>query len=479
MKIKTGIAASLLTVSAAIAAPEKPNMIIIIADDMGNADAGFNGAKDIKTPNLDKLSETGVTFLQGYTTHPFCGPSRAGLLSGRYQHRFGFETNPAYDPSNLDMGCPKTERLISTRIKPSGYKTGMIGKWHLGSSANAHPNRRDFDYFYGFREGGHDYFKIDTIEGGTEHYLLPLEKNNKPAVFEGYLTDVLTDEACGFIERSKDEPFFLYVGYNAPHSPLQAPEDEIAKYAHIKDPKRRVYAAMVDVMDQGIGKIVETLEKNGLRENTLIFFLSDNGGPISSAENPHNGNGSQNGSWRGGKGDFYEGGLRVPMLANWKGTLPAGLKYENPVISLDLSRTIVELAGGEVNAPQMDGVNLFPFLMGEKAGEPHKALFWRGYNHTLWSVLYNGKKYVKNKWNKDPEMFDLKKDPRETTDIISQNPELAKEMKALWNEWDKPNIPYQFLEFYQYKVEQKKFHKNAMPAEAKKQLALQQKQNQK
>lgn len=449
-------------------AQQRPNVVLIMADDMGHADAGFTGSTDIKTPHLDRLSASGVTFSQGYVTHPFCGPSRAGMMAGRYQHRFGFETNPAYDPTNMQMGISATEKLISTRVKQAGYSTGVIGKWHLGSAAPFHPNRRGFDYFYGFREGGHDYFEIDTIEAGEKHYLLPLERNNKPAVFEGYLSDALTDEAIGFIERQDDEPFFLFLSYNARHAPLQAPEVAIAKYAHIADKKRRVYAAMVDVMDQGIGRVIETLEEKGLRENTIVFFLSDNGGPINSEENPHGGNGSENGSWRGGKGDFYEGGLRVPMLASWPGTIQAGSTYSQPVISLDISRTIVELGRADASAPQMEGVNLMPFLSGKNKGLPHQTLCWRGYNHTLWSVLHNGKKYVKNKWNQDPELFDLNTDPGEQNNILPQSPETAATLKALWNEWDSPNIPYQLWEFFQYNAKRKAFHKDSMPPEAKK-----------
>lgn len=465
---KALLAGTLLAIGATAAPAVQPNIVLILADDMGHADAGFTGSTDILTPNLDALAKSGVVFKQGYVTHPFCAPSRAGIMSGRYPHRFGFETNPAYDPTNMQMGIAPTERLVSTRLKQAGYTTGMIGKWHLGSAAPFHPNRRGFDYFYGFREGGHDYFRIDTIEAGESPYLLPLERNNKPAVFEGYLTDALTDEAIGFIERSKDNPFFLYLCYNAPHSPLQAPEKDIARYAHIPDKKRRVYAAMVDVMDRGIGRVIQTLEKQGLRDNTLVFFLSDNGGPIGTGENPTGGNGSSNGPWRGGKGDFYEGGLRVPMLASWPKQIQAGMTYSKPVISLDISRTIVELGGGDTTAPKMEGVNLMSFLSGTETGQPHQTLCWRGYNHTLWSVLHDGKKYVKNKWNRPAELFDLNADPAEQENILAQSPETAETLKALWDEWDQSNIPYQFWEFFQYNAKRDAFHKDTIPPEAQK-----------
>ena len=275
-------------------ADDRPNIIVIMADDMGYADAGFTGASEIQTPHLDALAASGVTFSSGYVTHPYCGPSRAGLLSGRYQQRFGFETNPAYDPSNPYMGIDPNEPLFPQRLQKAGYRTGVIGKWHLGAAAPFHPSKRGFDYFCGFLGGGHDYFKIDLRQPVKEGYLQALERNGKPAEFDGYLTTALSNDAADFIESNKDDPFFLYLAYNAPHAPLQAPAEAIAKYSNIKDDKRRRYAAMVDVMDAGIGKVIAALDQNGLRENTLVFFLSDNGGPQPTKGQPGSWNGSSN-----------------------------------------------------------------------------------------------------------------------------------------------------------------------------------------
>ena len=250
------------------AATNQPNIIVIMADDMGYADAGFTGSEDIKTPNLDDIATSGVIFKQGYVTHPFCGPSRAGLLSGRYQHRFGFETNPAYDPANSVMGIDPGEKLFPERLKEAGYITGCIGKWHLGAAEQFNPINRGFDYFYGFLGGGHDYFRIDLTKAVKEGYLQGLIRNNQPADFKGYLTTALSHDAAEFVETNRDNPFFLYLAYNAPHLPHQAPDEDIARYAHIKNKKRRIYAAMVDVMDRGIGEVIRTLEKHDIRDNT-------------------------------------------------------------------------------------------------------------------------------------------------------------------------------------------------------------------
>jgi len=262
-----------------VIADDRPNIVVFMADDMGYSDTGFTGSVDIKTPNLDQLAASGMICTSGYVTHPYCGPSRAGLLSGRYQHRFGFETNPAYDPSNPYMGIDPAVTLFPQRLQKVGYRTAVVGKWHLGAAQPFHPLNRGFDYFFGFLGGGHDYFSIDLTKRVKEGYLQALERNGRPADFDGYLTTALSIDAAEFVTKNKENPFFLFVSYNAPHAPLQAPKEAIERYAHLAESKRRRYAAMVDVMDAGIGKVITALEENDLRENTLIFFLSDNGGP--------------------------------------------------------------------------------------------------------------------------------------------------------------------------------------------------------
>ncbi|MFR9503475.1 MAG: sulfatase-like hydrolase/transferase [Rikenellaceae bacterium] len=442
-------------------AQQRPNVVIFLADDMGYADAGFTGSTDIKTPNLDALAEAGVVFSQGYATHAFSGPSRAGLLSGRYQQRFGFEENPAYDPANDYLGIDVNEVLFPARMQEAGYATGGVGKWHLGAAQVFHPNERGFDYFYGFLGGGHSYFTIDLSKPIDEAYYQPLIENNKPATFEGYLTDVLSEKAVDFIDENADNPFFLYVAYNAPHSPLEAPEEDIARYAHIEDKKRRVYAAMVDVMDRGIGTVVESLKRNGLYDNTIIFFVSDNGGPQGQGYTAHNG--SDNGEYRGGKGQYYEGGIHVPFMACWPAKIKPGTKFDYPVNTLDISRTAVELSGGDpLSTNPMDGVNLVPYVTGEIEGAPHEAIYWRGANGKKWAIVSSdGSKYVRNKPSDTPQLFCLRTDASESNDLVAENPELARELREKWNSWNEGNVESEILLYTHYQKFRDEFYQKA------------------
>ncbi len=439
-----------------------------MADDMGYADAGFTGCTDIRTPNLDRLAASGVVFTQGYANHPYCGPSRAALLSGRYQHRFGFETNPAYDPANPLMGIDPGEVLFPKRLQQAGYVTGCIGKWHLGAAAPFHPNNRGFDYFYGFLGGGHDYFRIDLTQPVEEAYLQALVRNDKPAVFEGYLTTALSRDAARFVADNKDKPFFLFLSYNAPHAPLQAPQEDIERYAHLKDRKRRIYAAMVDVMDRGIGEVLQALERNHLRDNTLIFFLSDNGGPVPSKRRPTKGNGSSNLPFRGGKGNLYDGGVHVPFIASWPARIPAGTIYDAPVISIDIARTAVACAGADASRePAMEGVDLVPYVLGEKTGAPHRALFWRS-DGGVWSILAdNGDKHLKDHWQGKPELFHLPDDVSESNDLLADQPERAAELLAQWKAWDKANVPCRMEVYHKYHELRDQFFSDAVPEPAK------------
>ncbi|MFR9598332.1 MAG: sulfatase-like hydrolase/transferase [Rikenellaceae bacterium] len=440
---------------------QRPNVVVFLADDMGYADAGFTGAVDIKTPNLDALAQAGAVFSHGYATHAFSGPSRAGILSGRYQHRFGFEENPAYDPANDYLGIDPDEMLFPERMQKVGYTTGAIGKWHLGAALPFNPNKRGFDYFYGFLGGGHDYFSIDLDAPIGEAYKQPLLENNMPAIFDGYITDVLSEKAAEFVDNNADSPFLLYVAYNAPHGPLQAPEEDIARYSHIEDKKRRTYAAMVDVMDRGIGTVVERLKENGLFENTIIFFVSDNGGPQGQGYSAHNG--SDNGEFRGGKGQYYDGGIHVPFMVCWPSKIAAGSHYEYPVNTLDISRTAVELAAGDpLESNEMDGVNLIPYLTGEKSGAPHEALYWRGANGEKWAILSSDKvKYVKSKPQDTPQLYFLADDASEANDKVESNSKLASELKDEWNSWNEDNKESQILLYTNYHKLRDEFYKSA------------------
>lgn len=359
------------------------------------------------------------------------------------------------------------ETLFPARLQDVGYTTGIIGKWHLGASSPFYPLNRGFDYFYGFLTGGHDYFEIDVTQPVKSAYLQGLFRNKRVANFEGYLTTALSRDAVQFVNDNKENPFFLFLSYNAPHQPLQAPQEDIARYAHIKDKKRRVYAAMVDVMDRGIGEVVTALDRNGLRENTLIFFLSDNGGPVSSKKHPGKGNGSSNGPFRGGKTDFYEGGVHVPFIASWPAKIQPGQVYDKPVISLDIGRTAVELAGGDpLSGNAMEGVNLIPYLNDSTDEAPHDALFWRFLSS--WSVVSSSKqKYVNNPGQNRTELFDLTQDQAERNNIESAHPELASNLQAAWAAWNAENVAMRNPVFAKYYKARDTFFEDSIPEEAK------------
>ncbi|BCX46193.1 N-acetylgalactosamine-6-sulfatase [Haloferula helveola] len=450
-----------------LAKDDRPNIIVIMADDMGYADAGFTGATDIKTPHLDALAASGVVFRQGYVTHPFCGPSRAGLLSGRYQHRFGFETNPAYDASNPYMGIDPAEVLFPKHLQDAGYRTGVIGKWHLGSAPAFHPNHRGFDYFYGFLGGGHDYISIDLRKPVAEGYLQALERNGMPAAFDGYLTTALSEDAAGFVRDSGDRPFFLYLAYNAPHAPLQAPKEAIGKYAHIEDRNRRIYAAMVDVMDAGIGKVVSALEDAGHRDNTLIFFLSDNGGPQAGPDSPSKGNGSSNKPFRGGKGDVYDGGIHVPFIASWPARIPAGSSFEHPVIALDIAKTALACAGtGRGVGSGLEGVDLVPHLTGETDSPPHDMLFWK--NGPRWAVLSSKGDKLLSQGKGKAELYRLPEDVSESRNLAREETEQADRLKTDWMGWNEGNVPCRLMPYKAYHRDRDAFFLEAIPGDATK-----------
>jgi arylsulfatase A-like enzyme len=421
-----------ITGLAADSAAAKPNVIFIVADDMGYADTGFQGCKDIPTPNLDALAKSGVRCTDGYVSHPFCSPTRAGLMTGRYQQRFGHENNPVFKPGDTMAGLPVTETLLPRLLHDAGYVTGWVGKWHLGAAECFHPNTRGFTDAYGFLGGGHQYF-ADGLNKPDVEYYTPLQRNGKEQAETGYLTDIFGREAVAFVEQHAKEPFFLYLAFNCPHTPLQAPDHYLNRVgSEITDEKRKVYAAMVIAQDDAVGKLMEKLRSLALEENTLICFISDNGGPVGERSN-----GSSNGALRAGKGTVYEGGIRVPFFLRWKGTLPSGKEYHQPVISLDLTRTALELAGGhEAGGKPMDGVNLVPFLKGEKSGAPHEALFWRTGGGDQYAVRHGDMKLVLRKGEAQPELFDLAKDVGESKDLANAMPDQVKQLDALRQNWN-------------------------------------------
>lgn len=432
----------LLFSAGAFCQPKSPNIIIILADDLGYADVGFNGCLDIPTPGIDRIASNGVVCTNGYVSFAVCGPSRAGLITGRYQDRFGFSRNILLAPKDSTMGIPPGEETLAALLKRAGYKTGILGKWHLGAHPSQHPNVKGFDEFFGFLEGGHRYLPKewdlnDITEAKSQYdgYRTKMIRNNGIVEETEYLTDALSREAVDFVKRNSSQPFLLYLAYNAPHAPMQATEKYLARFSSIVDEKRRTYAAMVSAVDDGVNNLLNTLKYLKLEENTIVFFLSDNGGPTDV-------NASTNKPLRGNKGDFYEGGIRVPFAVQWKGVLEAGTKYHQPVISLDIFSTMAALVKMKPKN-EIDGVNLIPFLTGKKPGAPHDALFWRGSNSEKWAVRTPDDKMVII--NAAAQLYDSKIDIGETNNLLEINPQKAQQLQYMLNQWKKLLIPPAFL----------------------------------
>lgn len=415
-------------------AQSKPNVLIIVADDLGYNDLGFQGCKDIATPHLDKLAAQGVRCTNGYVNHPFCSPTRAALMTGRYQHRFGHEANPEWLPASTRDGMPVSETTIADALRKQDYKTGHVGKWHLGAHPQFHPLKRGFDECFAALGGGHRYFPEPH---NKQEYLLPLDRNGIEEPQKAYLTDQFGDEACAFVERHAGKPWFLYLAFNAPHTPLRAPHAEIDKLTHITNPQRRTYAAMIQIMDANIGKLLTKLETTKQRDNTLIFFVSDNGGPLKGGKDK---SWTDNTPLHGGKGDFYEGGIRVPFLVSWPAKLKPGT-YDQPVIAHDFHATAIAQAGGPVSTDrQLDGANLIPYLTGERNTAPHETLFWRtdgpggkyAVRHRSWKLVRIGKQPA--------ELYDLSNDLAETNNLAAEKPEIVAKLVAAIAEWEKGTV---------------------------------------
>jgi arylsulfatase A-like enzyme len=423
----------ILWFAGAAEAARKPNILLIVSDDQGYSDIGVQGCKDIPTPNLDALANAGVRCTSGYVSGPYCSPTRAGLMTGRYQTRFGHEFNPG--AKGTDAGLPVTETTLADRLKAAGYKTGLVGKWHLGDGPKFHPQQRGFEEFFGFTGGAHSYFPAkgpDVLRGTS------------PANEKDYLTDAFAREAVAFIDRHKAEPFFLYLAFNAVHTPMHATDERLKKFEGIKDERRRTYAAMTLAMDEAVGKVMEKVRAERLEEDTLIFFISDNGGPTMPGTTI---NGSINTPLRGSKRTTLEGGIRVPFFVAWKGRLPAGKTYDQPVIQLDMHATALAAAGVTPKAEwNLDGVDLVRFLNGKETGKPHDALYWRlgeqmAIRRADWKLVRYDPHVEGGKGPATaPKLYNLADDIGETTDLASKQPGKVNELQAAWGEWNKGNV---------------------------------------
>ncbi|MEX2140816.1 MAG: sulfatase-like hydrolase/transferase [Pirellulales bacterium] len=426
----------------------KPNILVILADDMGYADLGAHGCKNIPTPHIDSIAKAGVRCTSGYVSGPYCSPTRAGLLTGRYQQRFGHEFNPGMGPRAGEIGLPVSERTIADHLKQEGYVTGLVGKWHLGNAEQFHPNRRGFDEFFGFLGGAHPYF---AGQGA------PIYRNSEVVSEREYLTDAFGREAASFIERHKDRPFFLFLSFNAVHTPMHATDAGLQKFAHINDLRRRTYAAMLSSMDDAVGQTLDRLRAHRLEEKTLIFFFSDNGGPTMRGTSL---NSSDNVPFRGSKRTTLEGGIRVPFFVQWKSKLPAGKVYHQPVIQLDIVPTSLAAAGVKAQASSVtDGVDLLPHLRGEMESPPHEALYWRlgqqmairrgdwklvRYDTTADAGLVAAQQPAKK--DRAPllssaRLYNLAADSTEHVDLAALKPDLVKELQAAWDNWNEKNVP--------------------------------------
>ncbi len=423
-------AATMLPQALHAAEDRKPNVIVILSDDHGYAQIGLQGKPDAPTPNIDSIGKNGIRFTNGYVTCPVCSPTRAGLMTGRYQQRFGHEDNPGPPPVWAPgFGLPLSEKTIADYMKEQGYATGMVGKWHLGHKPEYHPQKRGFDEFFGFLTGAHSYIKsgIGTAE--------PILRGTKEVDEKEYLTDAFGREAVAFINRHKSEPFFLYLAFNAVHGPMQGPERYKKDYPQFPHVPRQNYAGMLKAMDDNVGKVLNAVRAAGLEKDTLIIFLSDNGGHRVGAMEP-------NMPFRGFKSDVYEGGVRVPFLMQWKGKLAEGKVYEKIVSSLDILPTAVTVAGGKP-APNIEGVNLLPYVTGKNTSSPHDRLFWR------WIDRYGARvgdwKLVNNGDGKE-KLYNLADDIGERKDLAAAKPDKLKELQAAYKEWDSRNVAPKWLD---------------------------------
>ncbi len=465
-----------------VANHKRPNIIIILADDLGITDLSSYGNKNVSTPNIDGIAKNGVMFTEGYITSPVCSPSRAGLITGRYQQRFGhefqpqqrylknmaeyvgFKVLPRYKPlaplkelevpsteDRLRQGLPPSEITLAELLKKYDYSTAVIGKWHLGAADFALPCARGFDYQYGFYEAFTlyapktdtsienrpikrdfmDHHEWETAEGRKGNCAI-LRNCCECREEDKYLTNSLADEAISFIDRSKDNPFFLYLPFNAPHAPLQVPKSYYKQFANIKDPVKRIYAAMIKCLDDQVGRVLKHVDSLGLDDNTLIVFLSDNGGAA------YNGT-TDNAPYRGGKLTNFEGGIKVPFMMEWKGKIKPGIKYTNPVISLDVFSTVAAAIGIDLPTDRKyDGVNLIPYINGDLAAVPHDALYWRSdFNK---AIRKGDWKLIVNEYDNVNQLYNLKTDSVEAHNLYAAKPDVAKDLLFSLDGWEKDMV---------------------------------------
>lgn len=411
----------LLVCSALVAsAADKPNLLILYADDLGWGELGCQGCKDIPTPHIDSIAKNGVRFTQGYVAATYCSPSRAGLLTGRYPTRFGHEFNSTHNA----VGLSAKETTLADRLKAEGYATAAIGKWHLGHQPANLPTKRGFDEFFGTLANTPFFHPTNFVDTRVSNEVQKVEDD------KFYTTDAYAERAVDWLDKNKTKPWFLYLPFNAQHAPLQAPQKYLDRFPNITDEKRKIFAAMMAAMDDAVGKVLDKVRELKQEENTLVFFIGDNGGPTQSTT-------SNNGPLRGFKMTTFEGGPRVPFLAQWKGKFPAGKVYDSPVLNLDVLPTSLAAAGNPVaDSAKLDGVNLLPYLTGENNARPHETLYWRF--GPQWAVRHGDYKLVVARGGSgQPELYNLAADIGESKDLAKAQPEKVQQLQALYDAWNK------------------------------------------
>ena len=410
-----------------VVAAEKPNVVILFSDDAGYADFGFqpNCVAEMKklTPNIDTIAKDGARLSNAYMSGSVCSPSRAGLMTGRYQQRFGYDNNL---PPGHQSGLPLTETFGAKRMQELGYETALIGKWHLGYPKEMHPNKRGFDWFYGLLQGARRYFPIDNV---SKHQVIL--DNSTPTKEEGYVTDRLGDAACKFITKNKDKPFFLFVSFTAPHSPNQPKKEDAERTAHIEKKGRANYAGLIVSLDDNVGKILAQLKKDGLDKNTLVIFTNDNGGQTAT--------GANNSPLSGRKGTMLEGGIRVPWAMRWTGKIKPGTVIDDPIISLDILPTMVEMSGTEAKKEwNLDGTSILSRVTGKADSLAERPLYWRQHGSKGDRSMREGKWKIHHarRDGEAPKLYDLGKDIGEQNDLAAKHPDVYQSMIVKLDKWE-------------------------------------------
>lgn len=429
-------------------AAEKPNILIIVADDMGYVDLGVTGCKDIPTPHLDALAASGTRLTDAYVSAPYCAPSRAGLLTGRAGTRYGFEFNTGKTTRpGVRIGLPAEEVTLAEHLRTAGYRTGLVGKWHLGGGEGMHPLDQGFESFFGILGGGSSYFG----KGGKP---LMVSRDRERVEEHEYLTDAFGREAAAFVTNDENKPWMLYLAFNAVHDPMQPKTADLSRVPLAEEKLRKPYAGMLVAMDDAIGRVLGKLRETGVEKNTLVVFLSDNGGPTAPINS--NVNGSRNDPYRGGKRQLSEGGIRTPMFVSWPSVIPAGKTLATPATTLDLLPTLLAAAkvvgasapssSAQAEATLLDGINLLPHLRGETDAPKSRALCWR----FGWQFAIREGDWKLVRWKHDDGkgftsgLFNLRDDPTESHDLRSQHPDIAKRLAASWEQWNAQNTSPSF-----------------------------------